>query len=283
MNKTFFKETGKTIISAIKKHSPAILIGVGIAGMAATVVLAVKATPKATEHLKEKQDALIKKEFDKLTEELGHEPEEFPGIPNLSIRDKFAATWKDYIPAAITFTASSASILFAHGILTSKMSAISTAYKMSEVAFKEYEDKVKETIGEKKNNAIKDEMAIDKVRKCPLSPNDIIETGHGKTICFDPFTGRYFRTDISNVERAYMKLTTILNTDDCVDLNTFYDLLDIDRVKLGDTVGWSIGKVLRKTGGRELKPKFTSTLYDDDTPVLVCGFELPPQYDWNWD
>lgn len=283
MKSSFLKTAGKTVISAIRKNSPAILIGVGIAGMAATVVLAVKSTPSAVKHIEEKKNEVNKEEFEALVEELGHEPEEYPGTRSLTLKEAVSVTWKDFTIPALTFLASSASILFAHGILTSKVTAIGTAYKLSEVAYKEYEDKIKETIGEKKNNAIKDAIAADKVKACPLSPSDIIETGNGKTICYDPFTGRYFRTDIANVERAYMKLTTILNTEDSVDLNTFYDLLDIDRVKLGDTVGWSLSRILRHTGGREIKPKFSSVLYDDDTPVLVVGFEVPPKYDWNWD
>ncbi len=41
---------------AMKKHSPEILTGIGIAGMITTTVMAVKATPKALILLEEKKD-----------------------------------------------------------------------------------------------------------------------------------------------------------------------------------------------------------------------------------
>ena len=44
------KEITKSLLSlktAIKKHSPEILTGIGIAGMITTTVMAVRATPKA--------------------------------------------------------------------------------------------------------------------------------------------------------------------------------------------------------------------------------------------
>ena len=46
----FMKDTQKFV----SKNAPAILTGIGIAGMVTTTVLAVKATPKAIDLLKEK-------------------------------------------------------------------------------------------------------------------------------------------------------------------------------------------------------------------------------------
>ena len=47
MNKQAIANTLKSLQKTMRKHSPAILTGIGIAGMAAAAVMAVRATPKA--------------------------------------------------------------------------------------------------------------------------------------------------------------------------------------------------------------------------------------------
>ena len=41
------KAMAKMVLAGAKKHSPELLIGMGIAGAASSVIFAVKATPKA--------------------------------------------------------------------------------------------------------------------------------------------------------------------------------------------------------------------------------------------
>ena len=73
------------------KHSPAILTGLGIAGMGASLIFAVKATPKAKECIEKKKQELKKEK--------------------LNVREAVGATWKHYIPSAITFVASTGCLI----------------------------------------------------------------------------------------------------------------------------------------------------------------------------
>ena len=81
---------------SISKRSPEILIGIGIAGMVTTTVLAVKATPKALELINDKKDEL---EVEKLT-------------PIETVK----ATWKCYVPAAVSGAVSIACLLGSHSV-----------------------------------------------------------------------------------------------------------------------------------------------------------------------
>ena len=54
MPKQSLASIAKSVRTAMKKHSPEILTGIGIAGMITTTVMAVKATPKALILLEEK-------------------------------------------------------------------------------------------------------------------------------------------------------------------------------------------------------------------------------------
>ena len=47
MNRQGTAKIFKQLAASVRKHSPAVLTGIGIAGMVTAAVLAVKATPKA--------------------------------------------------------------------------------------------------------------------------------------------------------------------------------------------------------------------------------------------
>lgn len=81
MPKQSLASIAKSVRTAMKKHSPEILTGIGIAGMITTTVMAVKATPKALILLEEKKDEL---DTDRL------EP-----------KDIIKTAWPCYIPAAV--------------------------------------------------------------------------------------------------------------------------------------------------------------------------------------
>lgn len=64
MDKQKLSEFVKNLKTGLSKHSPAILTGIGIAGMAGAIVLAVKATPKALILIeKKKKDVFVKIEM----------------------------------------------------------------------------------------------------------------------------------------------------------------------------------------------------------------------------
>ena len=58
MNKNDIAHIFKSVSSSITKHSPEILTGIGIAGMIATTIISVKATPKAVRLLEAKKEEL---------------------------------------------------------------------------------------------------------------------------------------------------------------------------------------------------------------------------------
>lgn len=237
----------------LTKHSPEILTGLGIAGMVTTTILAVQATPKALELLEEA-------EFDK--------QEKIKPIEAVKL------TWKCYIPAAITGMVSITCIIGASSVNVRRNAALATAYKISETALTEYKEKVVETIGEKKEQAIKDSIAKDKVEKNPVKQQNIIVTGKGDTLCYDELFGRYFKSDVDKLKKIENELNRRLLNEDYISLNEFYYEVGLDGVSAGDDLGWYIDK-----GYIELE--FSSQLASDGTPCLVVSFTTPPKYDFN--
>lgn len=243
----------KTTGALMRKHSPEILTGIGITGMIATTIMAVKATPKAIMLINEKEVELHK---DKLT-----------------AAETIKATWKCYIPTAITGVSSIVCIVGASSVNAKRNAALATAYTLSEAALREYKDKVIETIGEKKERAVRDSIAKDKIDKNPVNTSEVIVTEKGDTLCYDIFTGRYFKSNIEKLKRAVNDLNEQLLSDGSVSLNDFYYLIGLDSVKRGDDLGWDTRK-------GQVRLDFSSQLAADGTPCLVLDFSVAPIYDY---
>lgn len=110
------KELAKSFLSlktAIKKHSPEILTGIGIAGMITTTVMAVRATPKALILIEERKEEI--------------------GAEKLEAMDMVKTAWACYIPAAITGTLSVACLIGASSVNARRNAALATAYATPEI------------------------------------------------------------------------------------------------------------------------------------------------------
>ena len=242
----------------VSKRSPEILTGLGIAGMISTTVLAVRATPKALDLIARAED----KKFDN-----GHGNK-------LTVSEKMKVAWKPYIPAAITGIASISCIIGASSVHAKRNAAIAAAYNLSQTALTEYKEKVVETIGEKKEQAIKDKIAKDKVKKDPVSKSEVIVTGKGNTLCYDAFNSRYFYSDIDQIKRAINELNRIMLNQMYVSLNDFYDELNLKHSGNGDELGWKLDDGF-------IEVDFSSQLSDDGRPCLVIEYMVAPRYDYS--
>ena len=254
MAKTKIATLVGSVKTAVSQHSPEILMGIGIAGMLTTTVLAVKATPKAMRLLEEKR------------EELNLQPDE-----RLKPADAIKATWKCYLPATISGVVSTACLIGSNSVNARRNAALATAYKLSETALTEYRDKVIETVGEKKERAIRDEVAKEQVAKNPVNKSDVIITGKGSTLCYDAMFGRYFRSDIDKLRKIENELNRRMRDEMYISLNEFYYEVGLDEVAAGHELGWDIDHGY-------IDMYFTSELTKDDEPCVVINFVTPPRY-----
>ena len=244
----------KALARLIRQKSPELLAGIGIAGMLATVVLAVKATPKAVRII------------DKMKEEQNDPPKKTEIVK---------ATWKCYIPAAVSGAASIACLMAALVLNSQRSAALAAAYALSETARKEYSEKVSEIMGEQKQKEIEDSVAKDKMEKVPVSKQEAYITEHGNTLCYDSLSGRYFRSDIEKLRRAENDLNKRMMSENYISLNEFYYEIGLSDIKVGDWLGWNIAT----TGLISLK--FSAQIADDNTPCIVLYYGVPPEYDYD--
>ena len=256
MGKVNLSSILKGVRSTMVQHSPEILTGIGIAGMIATTVMAVRATPKAI----------------KLIEEKAYENDAL--ACELTIQDKVKSCWKCYIPSVVTGISSVACLIGASSVNARRNAALAAAYTISDSALREYREKVVETIGEKKEQALKESIAKDKVDKDPVTTREVIITEKGNTLCYDGIFGRYFKSDIETIKRAVNKINRTIVTDMYVPLNDFYDEIGLSPTKIGYDLGWNIDD-------GEIDVEFSSQLADDGTPCLVIGYNVAPKYNYS--
>lgn len=271
MNK--FDKFVRGIKVSLSKHSPEILTGIGIAGMITTTVLAVRATPKALQLIEQKKEEINNQKID---DELnnGGDLRNYHETKKLSFADTFKATWKCYIPAAVTATASVACLIGASSVHVKRNAVLATAYQLSETALTEYREKVIETIGEKKEETIREKVNKERLEKNPVSKNEVIITEKGNTLCYDHMSGRYFKSDMDKINKAVNELNKQLLHDYYVSLNDLYSELGLDSISLGDKLGWNSDMGL-------IVVDFGSHVADDGTPCLVMDFDKPPKYDFD--
>lgn len=246
----FFKDARVTLA----KNSPVILTAAGATGVITTAVLAVGVTPKALDLIEEAKN---EKNVDKLT-------------PMETVK----ATWKCYIPAAISCATSVACIILANSIHAKRSAALATAYKLSETALLEYSNKVIETVGAEKEELIRDKVAEEQIKKTPASQTEVIVLGKDKTRFLDPLGGRYFETELEKVRRAESVLNRRVIGEMYMSLNEFYDEIGIPHTELGDLLGWNVddGMIdIRLPAGKD----------ENDKPCLVIEFNVKPKYDYD--
>lgn len=270
MSKVNLSRMINTVTSQLAKHSPELLTGLGIAGMITATVLAVKATPKAIKKMDEEKDRRTQENI-KAAEDSGSE--EAAEVSKLDPIDIVKVTWKCYIPAIVTGVVSIACLIGASSVNANRNAALAAAYSLSETARMEYKDKVIETLGEKKEQEIRDKVAQDKVTNNPVRQSEVILTDRGDTLCYDAICGRYFRSDIDKIRQAVNELNKRLMSEMYISLNEFYYELGLLAVDIGEDVGWNVDDGL-------IDVDFSSTLAEDRTPCLVLDYRYAPRWDF---
>lgn len=254
MSKTNLANVVASTKRFVNKRSPEILTGLGITGMITTTILAVRATPKAIQLIDEKKK-----------EQWGDD---------LSPLEIVKIAWRPYLPAVIIGVTSTACLIGSCSVNARRNAALATAYKLSETAFSEYKEKVVETIGDKKEHSVRDKVAEERIKKNPVSKNEVIVTGNGKTLCFDPISGRYFMSSIEVIKKAENTLNKqmIHDINGYVSLNDFYDEIGLDHTSVGNDLGWNTDQLI--------DIDFSSQLNDNGEPSVVLDYTVAPNYNY---
>jgi hypothetical protein len=243
-----------TIRPFLSKHEPEILMSMGICGLIFSTVWGVKATVQATKMVEKKESDTNKK---------------------LGVKDIVATTWKLYIPVVASMIVSVPCIIASDRVSSKRYAAMATAYTLSETALQEYQDKAKEIVGEKKDKEIKEAISKDNVDKTYTGNNQIIMTGDGDSLFFEPLSGRYFKSNWNTISKAANELnaTAMSSMEGEISLNDWFEALNLPRTDIGDSIGWDI-----KFGPKHLIDiEISSHITKDNIPCGAIAYNNQPK------
>ena len=201
----------------IKRNSSTILTCVGAVGVVGTAVAAVKATPKALRLLEQAET------------EKGEKLTKFEVV---------RVAGPAYIPAAVIGGSTIACIVGANVLNKRTQAGLMSAYALLDSSYKEYKNKVIDLYGEEGNKKVIAEIAKDKYEE------NEVEIDPDKQLFYDDFSGRYFNSSFSEVQRAEYLLTRDLTMQDFICLSSFYDYLGLEPIDGGDEIGWSTTEMM---------------------------------------
>lgn len=260
MTKPNFNDLFDTVKDAISDNLPQILTGSGIVCMVIGTVHAVK---KADEAKKKLDEALSKK-----VEENGEGS-------TLTVIEKVKVAGPIY-STSIIFTVAGASMLIGSNIISEKRNAaLAAAYTMTSAAFNRYRSSVVETMGEKKEQAVRAKSAKKELDK--KSSSNIVMTGNGDTLCMDDWSGIKFYSNIDKIRNAINNINEDLvqGNELYYSLNSVYRELDIDPTTGGELLGWNFSR------DGQIKANFEAILTDEGKPCILMMLDPYPSAEFD--
>lgn len=252
------------------EHQREIMLGAAIAGTVVTAVLSWKAGIKASKVVEEQRQKMddLKDRYD-ADEEMTDEEfaEEKKDITIETIKRMAPVVGLPVLAGTTTIIA----VVCGYKAASTQIATLSTLYSLSDKALSDQIDKTKELFGDKKAREVKDAINTDKVLKNPPGKNEVIVTGRGETLCYDDYSGRYFKSDAESIRKAVNDINAQLRDDYFVSLNEFYNLLGLSNVKLGEDIGFAVEDSY-------LNLSFSATLTDNNIPCLVLNYDVSPKY-----
>ena len=239
----------------VKRNASTILTVVGGAGVVATSVMAVKATPKAMMLLEEAK------------KEKGEE---------LTTLEVVATAGPSYIPAIVTGVSTIACIFGANALNKRQQAALMSAYALLDNTYKDYKRKVEELCGEGSDKEIRRELAKDKYEANSVAVEE------GKQLFYDEFSERYFESTMENVIRAEYELNKKISQWGGANLNEFYEHLDIPQVDYGEFLGWSSGSLMETKWAQWLDFEHEKVVMEDGLVCYIITISDEPMYDYEY-
>jgi ribosomal protein L9 len=249
----------KILRGMMAKKAPELLTGFGIAGMITAAVLAVRATPRAMKLLEDKKK---------------QEKQE-----KLSIIQTVQTAGAGYVPAVVTGAVSIGCLIGANTVNGKRNAALAALYQLSESSARIYRDKVIETIGERKEAQVRDEVAKEQVARANINPQTVVVVNKGNTLIYDSVSNRAFYSNWEAVMKAMNKFNYRLASEIYMSENDFLELLGVATWEHGDNIGWVAEKPMDI-----VDPPSTASI--EGMPALVIAHYIPPDHrfkdPWNF-
>lgn len=241
----------------LKKHSTLVMTVMASAGVVATTVLAVKATPKAMKMLNR---AEVRK-GEKLT-----------------VYEKIKFGWTPYVYCGISCIGTIACIASIEYLNHRKQISLVSAYTILQNSFEQYRGNIKTLYGEDADSLARQEIV--KARYNMIGDKNAPE--NEELLFFDYQGMRFFTSTFDNVMRAEHQLLESLHAKGYACLNEYYDYLGIPPLDYGYQLGWEDYESCDPMNVKDLEFNYEQTPVgmDGDLPCWIISANLPASFDY---
>ena len=239
----------------VQKHSPEILMGVGVVGVVTSTVMACKATMKLNDILEESKETRDK--IKEVENNPKYEDKYSPSDAKKDLTINYVQTGmkvaKLYAPAVLLGGASLGCLLASNDILRKRNAALSAAYMTVDKSFKEYRNRVTERFGEEVEKEIRYGIKAEQLETTVVDEdgNETTVTDTIKTMDpnlysdyarFFDAASPYWQNDpeynLMFLKAQQQYANDLLRAKGRLFLNDVYDMLGIEKTKAGQVVGW---------------------------------------------
>lgn len=249
----------------LSKHTPTILTGLGIIGVATTAVMAAKRTPRAIEELQVREE--YKQE---------HYDE------SLTFVEKALVVTPVYLPVILMGAATMSCIYGANYYNKKRQAALVGAYTYLNSCYSDYRSKVNELYGVDADVKVKASINKDIYDEIELGE---VDNEDGYELYFEEYTGRYFKMDPNKLPNILYDINKFYNFGGELSLNDVCEYLGMERTPYGDTLGWAAVKDWECTGKSWIDIYTEPMPFPDNLCCKVIKFNVEPSDDyiqWTW-
>ena len=242
----------QTIKRELEKQAPTLMSIGSIGGFAGAMIMAVKATPKANEVLREQEPFISEKPLER-------------------ILDVSKLLLPIYGPAIGTFMLSSGLVILSNRLSVYRYNAATAMVFASQKALDRLQDAIVDEVGPKKFDEIRAKATFPpEDREIPPETLAVRE----KKLCYDVYSDRFFYADsIEDLLRVAAELNDEMRLDGWTALNEFYWAVGLPKIPYGYNMGWAI-----ENGPIDLT--FDSMLIKgaDGRTCITISFRLEPKH-----
>ena len=239
----------------VEKHSPEILMGVGIVGVVATTVTACRATMKLNDILDECEETRdkIKSVQENPAYDDRYSDEDAQKDLTINYVQTGVKIAKLYAPSVALGVLSVGCLVGSHSVMQKRNAALSAAYLTVDKSFKEYKQRVIDRVGEEVEKEIRYGIKAEEVVET-VTDEDGNETTVTETVkmmnpnlysdyarFFDeasPYWQKDPEYNLVFLKAQQQYANDLLRAKGRLFLNDVYDMLGIEKTKAGQIVGW---------------------------------------------
>lgn len=188
-----------------------------------------------------------------------------------SKKEVFQATWRSYIPAAISGGITIACVLSANALSKKQQASLMAAYMLLLNRYNQYKSSANVVFGEGSDEKIQEQA----MRENDMHPFER-SVSNGNCLFYEEHYGEIFERTMLEVLSAELEMNRRFITNGEVPLNDFYDLLALDHRMETEDLGWGQEDVFDANQSCWLNFSHDLAKTDDGMEVYIINVDVDP-------